>query len=115
MAYIMSTWLAGTAQQARVRKHNSVISVDTADGVTITAVEGDHADSLGRNLVALGQQVLELNGTDQDALAVRLFVEQEGIDPELLPALRRLVAYVDGVRANPLNDLVVTELAEVDQ
>ena len=115
MAHIMSTWLAGTAQQAQVRKHNSVISVDTPDGVTITAVEGDHADSLGRNLVALGQQVLELNGTDQDALAVRLFVEQEDIDPELLPTLRRLVAYVDGVRANPLNDLVVTELAEVDQ
>ena len=115
MAHIMSTWLAGTAQQAQVRKHNSVISVDTADGVTITAVEGDHADSLGRNLVALGQQVLELNGTDQDALAVRLFVEQEDIDPELLPTLRRLVAYVDGVRANPLNDLVVAELAKVDQ
>ena len=115
MAHIMSTWLAGTAQQAQVRKHNSVISVDTADGVTITAVEGDHADSLGRNLVALGQQVLELNGTDQDALAVRLFVEQEDLEPELRPVLQRFAQFLDSVRANPLNDLVVTELAEVDQ
>jgi hypothetical protein len=80
--------------------------------------EGDHADEFGRTLLALGEQVLVLNGTrrnDQDDLAVRLFAEQEKLEWELLPTLRRLVAYVDSVRANPLNDLVVAELAEVDQ
>ena len=115
MAHIHSTWLAGTAEQAQVRKHNGVISVDTPDGVTISAVDGTHADDLGRSLIALGRQVLELNGTDQDALAVRLFAEQEDIVPELQPVLRRFVQFLDGVRTEPLNELVVAELSEVAQ
>ena len=118
MAYIHSTWLAGSAKHARTNIGNHVVTVHLPDGITLGSPEGDHADEFGRTLVAMGEQVLVLNGTrrnDQDDLAVRLFAEQEGIDPELLPTLRRLVAYVDSVRANPLNDLVVTELAEVDQ
>ena len=118
MAHIHASWLVGRAEQAQARRNDTVISVDLPDGITFGSIEGDGSEELGRTLILLGEQVLVLNGTrrnDQDDLAVRLFAEQEGIDPELLPTLRRLVAYVDSVRANPLNDLVVTELAEVDQ
>jgi hypothetical protein len=113
--HIYSTWLAATAKEAQVRKHNSVISVSTPDGVTISAVEGDHADSLGRNLVALGQQVLELNGTDHDALIVKAFLDGEGLGQSSAALFHRFIAYREGAQADPLNELVVAELAEVDQ
>ena len=118
MAYVHTTWLAGSADSARTSVGNGVISVHLPDGISIGAVEGEHADSLGRNLVDLGERVQVLNGTrrtNQDDMAVRLFVEGEGLDPALAPTLRRLVAYVDGVRANPFNELVVAELEEADQ
>ena len=118
MAYIHATWLVGSAKHVRTNIGNGVVTVHMPDDITVGSPEGEHADELGRTLISLGEQVLVLNGTraaDQDALAVRLFAEQEDLAPELLPTLRRLVAYVDSVRANPLNALVVAELAEVDQ
>ena len=112
MAHVHMTWLAGSASSATTRQHHGIIAVDLPDDITIGAVEGEHADSLARTLITLGRQVLALNGTSQDDVAVLEFVEQEDLRPELLPTLRRLVAYVDGVRAEALNELV---LAEVDQ
>ena len=118
MAHVHTTWLAGSADLARTSKGNGVISVHLPDGISIGAVEGDHAESLGQTLVELGHQVLLLDDSTrhvQDELAVRLFMEQEDIVPGLLPMLRRLVSFVDGVRTNPLNELVVAELEEADQ
>jgi hypothetical protein len=116
MAQIHSSWLAGMANRADVRMAHQLVTVQLPDHISLNALKGDNAGEMGRTLVSLGEQVLVLNGdraTDQDALAVRLFAEQEELGPLLLPTLRRLVAYVDSVRANPLDDQLVAELREI--
>ena len=116
MAQIHSSWLAGMANRADVRMAHQLVTVQLPDHISVNALKGDNAGEMGRTLVSLGEQVLVLNGdraTDQDDLAVRLFAEQEGLDDELQPTLRRLVAYVDSVRANPLSELVVEELRDI--
>jgi hypothetical protein len=116
--YVHTTWLAGSADLARTNKGNGVITVALPDGVTIGAVEGDHAESLGRWLVELGEQVQVLNGTrrtDQDELIVKAFLDGEGLGQSSAALFHRFIAYRDGVHAHPFNELVVAELAEVDQ
>jgi len=114
VALIHTTWLSRMGNRATARMGDNVIVVDLIDGITIGAVAGEGAEELGRALIGVGELVLALNGTrrtDQDDLAVQMFVEQESLDPALLPTLRRLVGYVESVRANPYNELVVDELA----
>ena len=118
MAHVHTTWLLGHAETASTNKGNGVITVVLPDGITIGAVEGDHAESLGRTLVGLGEQVQVLNGTrrtDQDELIVKAFVDGEGLGQASAALFHRFIAYRDGAQAHPLNELVVAELAEVDQ
>lgn len=118
VAHVHTTWLTGTATEASTDKGRGVITVRLPDGISIGAVEGEHAESLGQGLVELGHQVLLLNDTTrhvQDDLAVRLFMEQEDLVPELLPTLRRFVGFLDGVRTNALDEVVVAELVEALQ
>lgn len=118
MAHVHSTWLAGSADSAVTDKGQGVISVRLPDGITIGAVEGEHAESLGRALVELGEQVQVLNGTrrtDQDELIVKAFVDGEGLGQSSAALFHRFIVYRDGVHAHPFNELVVDELAEVDQ
>lgn len=118
MAHVHTTWLLGHAETARTNKGNGVITVVLPDGISIGAVEGEHADSLGRSLVELGEQVQVLNGTrrtDQDELIVKAFVDGEGLGQASAALFHRFIAYRDGAQAHPLNELVVAELAEVDQ
>ena len=118
MAHVHTTWLLGHAETARTNKGNGVITVVLPDGISIGVVEGEHAESLGRTLVELGEQVQVLNGTrrtDQDELIVKAFVDGEGLGQASAALFHRFIAYRDGAQAHPLNELVVAELAEVDQ
>ena len=118
MAHVHTTWLAGSADLAVTDKGQGVISVRLPDGVTIGAVEGEHAESLGRALVELGEQVQVLNGTrrtDQDDLIVKAFLDGEGLGQSSAALFHRFLAYREGAQAHPLNELVAAELAEVDQ
>ena len=118
MPHIYSTWLAGMAEHTRARMNGTVVTIDLPDSVTYGSPEGDHAEELGRTLVALGEQVLVLNGTrrnDQDDLIVKAFCDGEGLGQSSAALFHRFIAYRDGAIANPFNELVVAELAEVDQ
>ena len=118
MAHVHTTWLLGHAETASTNKGNGVITVHLPDGISIGAVEGDHANSLGRALVELGEEVQVLNGTrrtDQDELIVKAFVDGEGLGQSSTALFHRFIAYRDGVHAHPFNELLVDELAEVDQ
>jgi hypothetical protein len=107
------TWLAGSADLSSIDKGNGVITVLLPDGVSIGAVVGQHAKSLGRWLVDLGEQVQVLNGdrrTDQDDLIVKAFLDGEGLGQSSAALFHRFIAYRDGVHAHPFNELVVDEL-----
>lgn len=120
MAEIQGAWRAESVATTELSRSGStpILWLHLPDGVRYIIAGAELAEAACRQLVGAGQQglaALGVRATDQDDLAVRLFAEQEDINDELLPTLRRLVAYVDSVRANPLNELVVAELAEVDR
>ena len=118
MAEIQGAWRAESVATAELSRSGStpILWLNLPDGVSYIVAGAELAEAACRQLVGAGQQglaALGVRATDQDALAVRLFAEQEELDPLLLPTLRRLVAYVDSVRANPLDDQLVAELREI--
>jgi hypothetical protein len=116
VAHVYSTWLAGMAKHTRARMNGTVVTVDLPDSIAFGSPEGDHAEELGRTLIALGEQVLVLNGTrrdDQDDLIVAAFVDGEGLGQASAALFHRFIAYREGAQAHPLNDLVVDELLEI--
>lgn len=118
MAEIQGAWRAESVATAELSRSGStpILWLHLPDGVRYIVAGAEMAEAACRQLVGAGQQglaALGVRATDQDALAVRLFAEQEELDPLLLPTLRRLVAYVDSVRANPLDDQLVAELREI--
>ena len=118
MARVYSTWLTGMAERTRAHMNGKVVTVDLPDNITFGGPEGSHAEELGRTLIALGEEVLLLNGTrrnDQDDLIVKAFCDGEGLGQSSAALFHRFIAYRDGAIANPFNELVVAELAEVDQ
>jgi hypothetical protein len=120
MAEIRGAWRAESVARTELSRSGDtpILWLHLPDGVAYIVPGAELAEAACRQLVAAGEQglaALGVRATDQDALAVHLFAEQERLDPELLPTLHRLVAYVDSVRANPLNELVLAELAEVDR
>lgn len=118
MAYIHSTWLAGSAGRTSVRLNSSVISVELHDGITITALKGDPAAELGRTLVHLGEQVQVLDGrraTDDDELIVRAFLDGEGLGQASAGLFHRFIAYRESVLAHPYDNELVADLETVDQ
>lgn len=118
MAEIRGAWRADSVATTELSRSGStpILWLNLPDGVSYIVAGAELAEAACRQLVGAGQQglaALGVRATDQDALAVRLFAEQEDLDPLLLPTLRRLVAYVDSVRANPLDDQLVAELREI--
>lgn len=118
MAHIYSTWLAGMAEHARARMNGNVVTIDLPDGVTYGSPEGDHAEELGRTLLALGEQVLVLNGTriaETDELIVRAFVDGEGLGQASAALFHRFISYRDSVHAFPYDADALADIKAVDQ
>lgn len=118
VAHVHTTWLTGNAGDASIRQGNGVITINLPDGITVGAVEGDHAEECGRTLIRLGQQVLVLNGnvsTDQDDLIVRAFLDGEGLGQASAGLFRRFIAYRDGVHAFPYDADTLADLNELAQ
>lgn len=118
MAEIQGAWRAESVATVELSRSGStpILWLHLPDGVRYIVPGAEVGEAMCRQLVGAGEQglaALGVRATDQDSEAVRLFAEQEGLDRDLLPTLRRLVAYVDSVRANPLNELVLDELRDV--